>query len=182
MQPTPSPHPAPSAHRHRHLTPFRSDGGEHRILDPGRTLLGLVVLTVGALYLLESLDVLDAGEVIGRWWPVALIAAGLLQLAGRRGSIVGPAIVIGVGALLLLDTTHVIEGDTWNYVWPAAVVAIGLTILLGRPRVTAPPDAAADDTVIATGVFGEPKVRTVSQQFKRASADRVVRRRHTRPA
>lgn len=169
MQPTPSPHPAPSAHRHRHLTPFRSDGGEHRILDPGRTLLGLVVLTVGALYLLESLDVLDAGEVIGRWWPVALIAAGLLQLAGRRGSIVGPAIVIGVGALLLLDTTHVIEGDTWNYVWPVAVVVIGLTILLGRPRVTAPPDAAADDTVIATGVFGEPKVRTVSQQFKHAS-------------
>jgi predicted membrane protein len=131
------------------------------------------VLTVGVLYLLESLDVLDAGEVIGRWWPVVLIAAGLLQLAGSRGSSIGPAIVIGAGTLLLLDTTAVIEGDTWDYVWPVVVVTLGAAILLGRPRVTAPPDAAADDTVTATGVFGEPKVRTVSQQFKHASLTAV---------
>ena len=162
MQPTPSSSPVPPAHGHRHF-------GEHRALDPGRTLLGMVVLAVGVLYLLDTLNVLDAGEVIGRWWPVALIAAGLLQLAERRGSLVGPLIVVGVGTLLLLDTTNVVEGDTWNYVWPIVLVGIGGAILLGRPRANVPAGAAAEDTVTATGVFGEPKVRTVSQQFKHAS-------------
>jgi len=175
MQPTPSPHPAPPLqdHRHRRHSPLHRGDREHRIVDPGRTLLGLAVLTVGCLFLLDSLDVLDAGEAIANWWPVALIAAGLLQFAGRRGSIVGPAIVTGAGTLLLLDTTGVIEGDAWNSIWPLVVVAVGATILLGRPRVSTPADAAADDTVTATGIFGEPKLRTVSQQFKHASLTAV---------
>lgn len=164
MQSTPSPHPAPHHFPSRHV-----DGGGHRALDPGRLLFGLVVLAVGVLYLLEALDVLDAGDAIGRWWPAAIIAAGCLQLADRRSSLVGPLIVVAAGVLLLLDTTGAIEGDTWDYMWPLAVVGIGLGILLGRPRTTIPADAAPDDTVRATGVFGEPKIKSLSRQFRHAS-------------
>jgi LiaF transmembrane domain/Cell wall-active antibiotics response LiaF, C-terminal len=164
MQPNPAPHPAPHPIGQREST-----RGTRRTLDPGRTLLGLVVLTVGVLYLLDSMGVLDAGEVVGRWWPAAIVAAGLLQLAERRGSSVGPLIVTGAGALLLLDSTNAIEGNAWNYVWPLAIVAVGAGILLGRPRAVIPTGAATDDTVTATGVFGEPKIRTQSKQFRHAS-------------
>ena len=125
------------------------------------------------LYALDSLSVLDAGSAIDRWWPVAVIGLGISQIPGRRGSIIGPVVVIGAGVLLLLATTNVLQGDAWSYVWPVVIVGIGVTILLGRTRVGAPAGAAADDVVTATGIFSGPDVRTTSQRFRHASLTAV---------
>ena len=180
MQPSSPTHPIPPARGPllRRLTPPGGDGRQQRGLDPGRTLLGLAVLTVGVLYVLDALNVLDAGNAIDRWWPVAVIALGVSQIAislipGRRGSIVGPVVVTGAGVLLLLATTNVLEGDAWSYVWPVVIVGVGVTILLGRTRVGPPAGVAADDVVTATGIFSGPDVRTTSQQFRHASLTAV---------
>ena len=125
-QPTPNltPHDLPSHGRH--------------LLDPGRALFGLTIVAVGALFLLEAFGVLDAGEAVSNWWPALVVAGGLLQLAERPRSPVGPLIVTGIGILLLLDTTGAIQGDAWKYTWPAAAVAVGVAIMLGRPRTVVP--------------------------------------------
>lgn len=136
----------------------------------GRTLLGLVVLALGVLFLLDSAGVLDAGRTIDRWWPVALIALGVLELAQRAGARLNAWLLIAAGGALLLFTTDTVEGDVWSYVWPVAIIVVGLSLLTRwRGAATAPADAAGDDTITATGVFGGPTVATGSQRFHSAS-------------
>jgi predicted membrane protein len=140
------------------------------VANIGRILLGLVVITVGVLFLLDSAGVLNAGEAIDHWWPVAVVALGLLQLAQRPRSLTGPLLLIVAGALLLLFTTDTVQGSAWDYIWPAAVIAVGLMLLSHwRGARTLPPGVERDDTIVATGIFGGPSVASASQQFHSAS-------------
>src|SRR5918911_1610679 len=53
----------------------------------------------------------------------------------RRIGLVGPALLIGLGTLLLLDTIGWIGPEAWDAIlnlWPVALIAIGLDLLLGR--------------------------------------------------
>lgn len=46
---------------------------------------GLVVVAVGVIFLLNNLDIIDAGSVFRVWfWPLLLIGFGLSQLLRRR--------------------------------------------------------------------------------------------------
>ncbi len=49
----------------------------HRRLIPA-----LVLIVLGALFLLDNLGVagIDAGQLLGTWWPALLIAAGIGKL------------------------------------------------------------------------------------------------------
>ena len=94
-------------------------------------LISLVLFaTVGSLF--------GALEIGGRYWPVLLIALGLLAFAKestQRGSIIGPVILIGLGTVLLLNNLGYFSWSIWEVVlllWPILLVAAGLDILIGR--------------------------------------------------
>lgn len=136
----------------------------------GRILLGLVVVALGVLFLLDSADVLDAGTAIDKWWPVAIVALGALQLVQGAAATLNAWLLIIAGGVLLLFTTGTVEGDVWDYIWPLAIIAVGLALLTRwRGSATAPVDATADDALTATGIFGGPTVATGSQRFHSAS-------------
>lgn len=147
-----------------------ADNGQGRVLDLGRLLLGLAVVAVGALFLLDAAGVLDAGDAIGDWWPVVIVAAGVLTLLERPPSVVRGAILTCAGVVLLLFTTDLLEEDAWNYIWPALIVVAGLAIVArGHGRTIARgADTDTEDVVRATAVFGGPKLASSSQQFRGA--------------
>jgi Cell wall-active antibiotics response 4TMS YvqF/Domain of unknown function (DUF5668) len=140
---------------------------------PGRVLLGLALIGLGVVFLLDRAGTVDAGDLIGDWWPVAIIVLGLVQLAERPPSIVGPAIVMGAGAILLLFTTDVLEDSAWNFVWPAVLIAIGVVILVrrGGDRL---PLGTGEDVVRASGIFGGPEVSSSSERFRGASLTAIL--------
>src|SRR5688500_15942054 len=80
-----------------------------RVDDLSRLLLGLVVVGVGALYLLDGGDVLDAGRAIDHWWPIVLVAAGVFTLLERPPSVPRGSLLVGIGTVLLLFTTNALE-------------------------------------------------------------------------
>jgi Cell wall-active antibiotics response 4TMS YvqF len=142
------------------------------IVDLGRILLALVVISVGVLFLLEAAGTLDAGEAIGDWWPAVVIATGVFQYFEHSRPVVQPLLLVAAGALLLLGTTDALGSDSWDYVWPLAVIAGGVLILsrwsgLGHAR------ANDEDTLIATGIFGGPEVASTSQNFRGGSLTAV---------
>jgi hypothetical protein len=53
----------------------------------------------------------------------------------RRGSLVGPAILIGLGVVFLLNNLGILSWSVWEVIlrlWPVLLVAAGLDLLLGR--------------------------------------------------
>lgn len=67
-----------------------------------RLLVGLVLITVGGLLLTELAVDLDAWSIIRDWWPVVLIAAGLLQLATTPRNPIGGVKVATPASCLLM--------------------------------------------------------------------------------
>jgi hypothetical protein len=53
----------------------------------------------------------------------------------RRGSLVGPIILIGLGLVFLFNNLGMVNWDVWDIIarfWPILLIAIGLDILIGR--------------------------------------------------
>jgi predicted membrane protein len=104
----------------------------------GRLVFGLVVLAFGLIFLLSNLNVIDSSKYF-RFWPMVLIAFGLVRLLQPRhgsGRMFG-LILASLGALLLLKDLGKIHFNIWA-LWPLALVLFGLGIvwdvLRGRSR------------------------------------------------
>jgi predicted membrane protein len=149
----------PSTWLHR-----QGSGDEQRVLDLGRLLLGAIVVALGILFLLDAAEVLNADKAIEHWWPIVILAAGLLTLAERPPSMVRGTILTAIGAVLLLFTTDLLEEDAWDYVWPALLVLLGVLIIArwhGRTIV----GADGEDVIRSTAFFGGPKLSSTSRNF-----------------
>ena len=78
---------------------------------------GILLITVGCILLLHNYRGMELGDVLRRWWPLALIFLGLIKLydrtvAGRSddpgsGRITGGEILLVVGMLALLSAVAV---------------------------------------------------------------------------
>jgi predicted membrane protein len=94
-----------------------------------RFILGVIVVLVGVSLLLDQLG-FDAGEHVGRFWPVILMAVGFLSLTrGRRGSITGVVLII-LGGWLLLNTMGWLMLSPWEFIVPIGIVALGARIMM----------------------------------------------------
>lgn len=138
--------------------------GDQRVLDLGRLLLGLIVVALGVLFLLDAAGALNADKAIDQWWPIVIVAAGLLTLAERPPSMTRGTILTGIGVVLLLFTTDLLEESAWDYIWPALLVLLGLLIMVrwhGRTIV----GANGEDVIRSTAFFGGPKLSSTSRSF-----------------
>jgi len=137
----------------------------------------VVLIVLGLIFLLHTVGLFEFG--IDRFWPVILIGFGGWMFARRWGllgetdgacfcdrckmrSVMGPAIMVTLGVLFLLDNLH---GPSFGRTWPLILLVIGAVKLLqsnasdaghiGSPPVlpTAPPDTA---TMQGTEGPGQP--------------------------
>jgi hypothetical protein len=118
--------------------------------SPGRLVIGFVLVSLGVVYLLDAADLADAGTVVSRGWPVVLIAVGVVQWLADRTSWLGPAFLIGLGAVFLGQRNGVFGDDVWTYIWPFGLMALGIWILLGRGG---GPSRVADGSLRVVAVF-----------------------------
>lgn len=117
------------------------DGGSHPSSVPPRRrrrglLLPAVLVVVGLVFLLRNLGVIegDVGRLLLRLWPLLLIAIGLDSLVRRR-AILGPTVLIGLGAIFLLSGFDLLEWTVWEVLtrcWPVLIIAVGLDLIVGR--------------------------------------------------
>ncbi len=110
----------------------------------GRLVVGLAVLSAGLLLLLENLGIVDDVEPYWSYWPVFLIALGLVWLTrGLSETTAGPlwgSVITGGIALLLgivylgsnLDLWFFEIGLVWSLFWPVILILVGYTLLRGR--------------------------------------------------
>lgn len=100
-------------------------------------LLGLVIMTLGMLWTLDNLRLIDSGAIL-RWWPLVLVAIGVGKLLGvwtSRHTIAG-AVFVAVGAWFLADTFDLVDVG-FGELWPLFLVLLGAQLLtrsLSRQR------------------------------------------------
>jgi Domain of unknown function (DUF5668) len=131
-------------------------------MNRARILFGSVVTVLGALFMLDYADVLNAGEVIDMWWPVALVVAGLMALWANPERWMVPLVVTSAGVVLLLRSTDVV--DSLAVAGPALLILVGLIVIFGRGmsrRVV-----ATADRVNSFNVFSGTELASHSDHFE----------------
>ena len=147
----------------------------------GRLIGGLIVIALGALLLLDSLDVLDFNvwEVVSWIASIGMIVFGLGMLIAQRFQRVflPIALMLGGGFILLGNLGY----DATRY-WPVILIIVGLGLLFGhrRKRRSANVDKSSKTSVEVSSVsrtineddvhisctLGEAKERVESQNFR----------------
>jgi predicted membrane protein len=98
-------------------------------------IFGGFIIIVGSLFLLDNLNVLDAGHFLD-YWPSFFVIIGLIRLTqaeSNAGRFIGLVIAL-IGFLWILENLDVIRFRLADY-WPAVLVAAGVAIIwktLGR--------------------------------------------------
>lgn len=106
-------------------------------MHPGRIVLGGSLVALGVLYLLATLDAIESVRAIaGKWWPLAVIAYGVLQLIADRTTAVGSGGIIALGAFLLGRSLGIFDASIWRFVWPFVLIGAGIWVLAGRAERT----------------------------------------------
>lgn len=106
---------------------MRTDNG-----DDGRAsgiIGGVILLSLGAIFLLQSAGVLHAGH-IWDYWPMLLVWAGLARMfsTSRRRHFAGGVLTFLIGVFFQLDRL----GLAWFHArdfWPALLVFAGLALI-----------------------------------------------------
>jgi predicted membrane protein len=135
-----------------------------------RLVIGLTVMLAGLVLALDSLGLVNGGAVF-RYWPLALIAVGVMKALSpaRQGSTALLWIVIG-GAFLLVTLGHMSFGG----VWAVVIFAIGANIAwkaLRPPSLPKDPSSAALDII---QFMGGTKTVVTAPDFKGGQATAVM--------
>lgn len=136
-----------------------------------RVWIAGLLIALGGLWLLDSLEVLDAGPVLARWWPLAVVALGVLAILAERRLSLGPVIVTLVGVVLQVD--RLTDASLAVWLWPVLAIAVGawllLTALRRRPR-----DASTSESGTTVALLGGSETRSRSQHFEHADVAAVL--------
>ena len=133
--------------------------------------IAIAVIIIGAIFLLQSLNIMHLGHFVGNWWPIILIVGGFLKLQNddRRNG----AILFIVGLVLLSATLDFINWGSIFKLWPLAILYVGVSMLLkakGKPGLSFSTVSSIDnDFVNATAIFGGVEKSIHSDNFKGAN-------------
>ncbi|HEY4606575.1 MAG TPA: hypothetical protein VIH55_02915 [Acidimicrobiia bacterium] len=130
----------------------------------GRLFFGTVIVALGTLLLLDGAEVLDAGSVIGDWWPVVVILAGILTFAANPRHWPVALIITAVGTAFLLSRLDII--DISDIIIPAAIILVGVLVIFGRGLGSR---TEAGDRVNSFNVFSGSEIASHSKQFQGGS-------------
>jgi Domain of unknown function (DUF5668)/Cell wall-active antibiotics response 4TMS YvqF len=151
---------------------------------------GAIVIGIGVLFLLQNFHIMYIWDW-WRFWPVAVIAAGLVKLVDSTygsGRVLG-GIMVGVGAIFMGSTLGFYD-VTIGELWPVALIGLGLMMLGNRvwgPHLAGPAPGRWDkgawnkeawnkgreadasgsySSLNEVAIFGGGKRKVTSQDFK----------------
>jgi Predicted membrane protein (DUF2154). len=130
----------------------------------GRLIVGIALLIFGLLATLHTLDILDASNYFD-YWPLALIAIGIVHLLESRGSRLGGIIWIAAGGWILLYNLGYVDVSIWN-LWPLLLVLLGVRLVVQAIRRSSTPPGDAGNRVSALALMSGNVRRYTSSEFR----------------
>ena len=100
-----------------------------------KMIIGIFFTLLGVLLTLDNLDLVDAYHFLP-YWPVVLIAIGIVKFQDRGSRTLG-LFGIGIGALLIVFNTDLLQFSIFDF-WPIALILAGLGIVARAFRAREP--------------------------------------------
>jgi predicted membrane protein len=141
-----------------------------------QVVFGLMIVVLGVLFTLDNLDLIRAGDYL-RYWPVGLVAVGLLKIyhALRDGhGWIGGLLFTGVGVWMLLNGVLYFRVNLRELL-PLILVAFGGYMVwrgFGGERRTRSSDGHSSFSALA--IMGGVARRSSSQSFQGADLTAVM--------
>jgi predicted membrane protein len=106
------------------------DGKARRPAISGQLVFGAVVVIVGMSLLLDNLGIIESSRDILRFWPLALVAAGISDLFGARGQgrAMRGTLLTAFGGLFLLNNIGAVSFSVFQ-LWPLFLILFGVQML-----------------------------------------------------
>lgn len=128
-----------------------------------RTLTGTALVVLGLVLLLANLNLWGLQGILASWWPVVIIATGLLMYLNDSRNYVWAFLVTGIGTVLLLKTLDIAQVNVGDLIVPGIIIAIGTSVLLrNRSRAALISTSQEDITAVLSGVTN----RNTSDDYK----------------
>lgn len=102
-----------------------------------RSIIGVLIITVGLLMLGGTLGYFEVEGMWSTFWPVILIAIGLVNLADKSRNYLFSAIMVAFGTMFLLRNLEVSffsNLDIWELIWPVIIIVVGVWFLTSKNR------------------------------------------------
>jgi hypothetical protein len=93
-------------------------------------VVGTALIVLGVLLFADHAGRVDAWRLVLTWWPLLFVASGFAQLVTRPRNLVGGLVMVAIGGLLLLWTAGPV--DSLTLLGPALLIGVGAWLLLGR--------------------------------------------------
>jgi predicted membrane protein len=132
-------------------------------------VLGIVIMVLGAMLMLDRLDIVDAASSLA-FYPLALLGAGVMVLTKSRdgGARFWGYVFILLGAWLSLSLFGVVRVGFWEFLWPLLLVLVGVNLIQRRAKQTAPapprPARALGSSMVS--VLGDARRRSDDKPFR----------------
>jgi len=96
----------------------------------GSLVVGLILLAAGLIFLLDNFDVIYIGEPVSHFWPMIIVALGLVRIFQAENSCERRK---GFGWLffglwLLVSVLHMF-GLTFHNSWPLLLIGFGINAI-----------------------------------------------------
>lgn len=134
-----------------------------------RAYFGALIALVGGLWLLDAVELVDAGEVFATWWPLALIGGGVVGFVLDRRHWIPPFLLVAVGTSLLLSSLGI--ADAAAVILPSVLVIIGVLLVMGRGF--GANRTKAGDRVSSFNMFSGSEIASHSAAFEGGSIGAV---------
>ena len=129
-----------------------------------RTIIGLLIVAVGASFLLTNLDILPFDVGIAQWWPLFIVAGGVVMLLSDVRNYLWALLVIGLGVLFQLKQFGIVDVNPWQLFWPAIIIVLGVSVMTSRGSSRG--KIAASDREDVMAILSGSEARVESKDFK----------------
>jgi len=144
---------------------------KHPVKYNQQSWIAIAVIVIGAIFLLQSLNIMHLGRFVGDWWPIILVGVGFMKI--KQEDKKNGSIILVIGLVLLSATLDIIRWGSIFKLWPLIILYVGVSMLQrsqGKPGLSFSAITSSDDDYVqASAIFGGIEKTVKSDDFKGAN-------------